>query len=99
MGVGNLGIWDSPPAERAPVAHDWLCAEPDTACTCELIRRVRDDTVSSGRVARASRDLAHRAYANGYQAGRTERTKPGSRDRKPMDDDIWERLHYVGNEE
>jgi hypothetical protein len=46
-----------------------MCFEPDTACTCDLIRRVRADTISVGKVARASRELAGRAYTNGYRNG------------------------------
>lgn len=49
-----------------------MCFEPDTACVCDLIRRVRVDTISVGKVARASRELADRAYANGYRKGYTD---------------------------
>lgn len=54
------------------MSHDWMCFEPDTACVCDLIRRVRVDTISVGKVARASRELADRAYANGYRKGYTD---------------------------
>ncbi len=54
------------------MTHDPLCLTNtcvEGCCQCDLIQRARRDQVSLDLVSKASRDLASRAFANGYRQG------------------------------